>query len=185
MTLEPPAPSAPATSMLPRPAVVLFTHTSAAAAGPGVGDALGVGAADGDADAGTAVVTLGQLHAGEPAGSVTSTSYAAAVATSMGTFLSAVTPAEAAALAAHGSGGHVVTHDALHLVSEWAGGAIGAVTLTGSLVAFGKLNGNIASKPLVFAGQNQFNTALAGVKRPAKLVRLPRDLSKAMKPKKN
>jgi len=79
------------------------------------------------------------------------------------TFLSAVTPAEAAALAAHGTGGHVVTHDALHLVSEWAGGAIGAVTLTGSLVAFGKLNGNIASKPLVFAGQNQFNTALAAV----------------------
>jgi NAD(P) transhydrogenase len=88
---------------------------------------------------------------------------AAAVATSVSTFLSAVTPAEAAALAAHGTGAHVVTHDALHLVSEWAGGAIGAVTLTGSLVAFGKLNGNIASKPLVFAGQNQFNMALAGV----------------------
>ena len=88
---------------------------------------------------------------------------AAAVVTSAATFLSAVPASEAARLLEHGSGGHVVTHDALHLSAEWAGGAIGAVTLTGSLVAFGKLNGNIASKPLVFNGQNAFNTGLAAV----------------------
>ena len=59
--------------------------------------------------------------------------------------------------------GHAHVHDALHLTSEWAGGAIGAVTLTGSLVAFGKLNGNIASKPLAFAGQRAFNSGLAAL----------------------
>ena len=38
--------------------------------------------------------------------------------------------------------------------------AIGAVTLTGSLVAWGKLNGRIASKPLMLPGRNWINLAM-------------------------
>src|SRR6185312_12778320 len=39
---------------------------------------------------------------------------------------------------------------------------IGAVTFTGSIIAFGKLQGLITGKPLVFPGQHIFN-ALLGV----------------------
>ena len=38
--------------------------------------------------------------------------------------------------------------------------AIGAVTLTGSLVAWGKLNGSIASKPLMLPGRNWINLGM-------------------------
>jgi len=86
---------------------------------------------------------------------------AAAVATSVGSFLNADIAAEAAqalqTAAAHAG------HDPLHLTAEWAGGAIGSVTLTGSLVAFGKLHGFIASKPLAFRGQHALNLSLAAV----------------------
>ena len=52
------------------------------------------------------------------------------------------------------------THtDVLHAVEVVLGIFIGAVTLTGSLVAWGKLNGRIASKPLTLPGRNWLNLA--------------------------
>merc|ERR1719223_2386296 len=39
-------------------------------------------------------------------------------------------------------------------ISSLAGNFIGGVTLTGSLIAFGKLNGNLGSKPLNLPGKN-------------------------------
>ena len=46
------------------------------------------------------------------------------------------------------------------LVEMGLGVAIGAITFTGSLVAFGKLQGIVGAKPLVFAGQHPLNAAL-------------------------
>ena len=50
--------------------------------------------------------------------------------------------------------------DVLHAVEVVLGIFIGAVTLTGSLVAWGKLNGRIASKPLMLPGRNWINLAM-------------------------
>lgn len=47
--------------------------------------------------------------------------------------------------------------DTFHLVEVFIGILIGAVTLTGSLVAWGKLNGRIASKPVTLPGRNWLN----------------------------
>src|SRR5689334_6505140 len=55
------------------------------------------------------------------------------------------------------------TPGAIHansLVEMSLGTAIGAVTFTGSIIAFGKLQGLITGKPLVFAGQHIFNALL-------------------------
>lgn len=46
------------------------------------------------------------------------------------------------------------------LIEMALGTAIGAVTFTGSIVAFGKLQGIISGKPLVFAGQHKLNAML-------------------------
>ncbi|MFO1187257.1 MAG: NAD(P)(+) transhydrogenase (Re/Si-specific) subunit beta [Alphaproteobacteria bacterium] len=43
------------------------------------------------------------------------------------------------------------------------GVAIGAVTFSGSLIAFGKLNGNISGKPIVYPFQHWINLALGGL----------------------
>jgi len=42
------------------------------------------------------------------------------------------------------------------------GNAIGGITFTGSLVAFGKLNGNLASRPMNLPGKNMLNLGMAG-----------------------
>jgi NAD(P) transhydrogenase subunit beta len=49
------------------------------------------------------------------------------------------------------------------LVEMSLGVAIGAVTFTGSLIAFGKLQGIVSGKPVVFKGQHLVNAALGGV----------------------
>jgi NAD(P) transhydrogenase subunit beta len=46
------------------------------------------------------------------------------------------------------------------LIEMTLGAAIGAVTFTGSLVAWGKLQGTISGKPVTFSGQHYLNAAL-------------------------
>lgn len=54
---------------------------------------------------------------------------------------------------------HVLAENAdlLHLIEVYLGVLIGAVTFTGSLVAWGKLNGKFASKPLMLPGRHWLN----------------------------
>jgi len=69
----------------------------------------------------------------------------AAVLVAIGTFLN------------HRAAGHV---DALLMGELSAGVVIGAITFTGSVIAFGKLQGLISGKPVVFTGQHALNAAL-------------------------
>ncbi len=46
------------------------------------------------------------------------------------------------------------------LIEMSLGAAIGAVTFTGSIIAWGKLQGTISGKPVTFAGQHQLNAGL-------------------------
>ncbi|MDO5498904.1 MAG: Re/Si-specific NAD(P)(+) transhydrogenase subunit beta [Propionibacteriaceae bacterium] len=48
-------------------------------------------------------------------------------------------------------------HDATHLVEVGLGVLIGAYTFTGSVVAFGKLSGRMASKPMMLPARNVLN----------------------------
>jgi NAD(P) transhydrogenase len=50
----------------------------------------------------------------------------------------------------------------LHEFSSWTGTFLGGVTFTGSLVAFGKLQGIMNSKPLALPGKNAINAGLFG-----------------------
>ena len=56
-----------------------------------------------------------------------------------------------------GAPGHIHTGS---LVEMSLGVAIGAITFTGSIIAFGKLQGILSGKPLVFAGQHALNLTL-------------------------
>jgi len=49
-----------------------------------------------------------------------------------------------------------------HKVGAMLGNLIGGITATGSLVAFGKLNGNMSSKPLSLPNKNLINAGMAG-----------------------
>ncbi len=49
------------------------------------------------------------------------------------------------------------------LIEMALGSAIGALTFTGSIIAWGKLQGTISGKPLVFEGQHATNAFLGGV----------------------
>lgn len=51
----------------------------------------------------------------------------------------------------------------IHLVEVYLGIFIGAVTFTGSLVAFGKLNGKISSSPLQLPAKHKLNALALGV----------------------
>lgn len=50
--------------------------------------------------------------------------------------------------------------DPVHNVELYLGIFIGAITLTGSIVAFGKLNGMISGKPLMIPGRHMLNLAI-------------------------
>ncbi|MTI10807.1 NAD(P)(+) transhydrogenase (Re/Si-specific) subunit beta [Curvivirga aplysinae] len=52
---------------------------------------------------------------------------------------------------------------AASLIEMSLGTAIGAITFTGSIVAFGKLQGIFRSAPVTFAGQHMLNAALGGL----------------------
>lgn len=49
------------------------------------------------------------------------------------------------------------------LVEMALGAAIGAITFTGSIIAWGKLQGTISGKPVVFKGQHMLNAALGSL----------------------
>ncbi|MEW5741165.1 MAG: NAD(P)(+) transhydrogenase (Re/Si-specific) subunit beta [Myxococcota bacterium] len=49
----------------------------------------------------------------------------------------------------------------VHLAEIWAGVAVGAITLTGSIVAWGKLKGTITGKPLLLPGRHALNALVA------------------------
>lgn len=53
--------------------------------------------------------------------------------------------------------GATIEHVGFTMAEIWIGVFIGAVTFTGSLVAWGKLSGKMASKPLVLPGRNWIN----------------------------
>src|SRR5690606_26638721 len=50
----------------------------------------------------------------------------------------------------------------IHDIEIFVGIAIGALTFTGSLVAFGKLQGILGSKPLMLPGRHALNLAIVG-----------------------
>jgi NAD(P) transhydrogenase subunit beta len=83
----------------------------------------------------------------------------AAVLVGMSSYLGpAPAPPVSALLAGHAasSGMHTV-----HLVEIWVGIAVGAITLTGSLIAWGKLKGTISGKPLLLPARHALNAFLA------------------------
>jgi proton-translocating NAD(P)+ transhydrogenase subunit beta len=57
----------------------------------------------------------------------------------------------------HAAVGHI---DGITLIELSVGAFIGAVTFTGSLIAFGKLQGIMSGNPIVFKGQHMLNLAL-------------------------
>ena len=56
--------------------------------------------------------------------------------------------------------GMPTTEGAIHEVEVYLGVFVGAVTLTGSIIAFGKLKGLIGSKPLLIPGRHLINAGL-------------------------
>jgi len=54
----------------------------------------------------------------------------------------------------------VGTEHTIHLVEVFIGVFIGAITFTGSIIAWGKLDGKIRSKPLVYPGRHVVNIIL-------------------------
>jgi NAD(P) transhydrogenase len=61
-------------------------------------------------------------------------------------------------------GGHDA--DTVHNVTAFLGTLIGAVTLTGSGIAFGKLHGVMSSAPLALPGKNAINVGLLAGEHP-------------------
>ncbi|MFT7144722.1 MAG: NAD(P) transhydrogenase subunit beta [Alphaproteobacteria bacterium] len=52
------------------------------------------------------------------------------------------------------------SHDMVAMIEIFMGAWIGAITFTGSIVAFGKLNGNFRSAPITFKGQHLLNLVI-------------------------
>lgn len=55
---------------------------------------------------------------------------------------------------------HVGTERTIHDVEIYLGILIGALTFTGSVVAFGKLSGKVGSKPLILPGRHMLNVGI-------------------------
>lgn len=68
--------------------------------------------------------------------------------------------ASAAALGDYGNAADVTKLDKVHLASVYLATVIGSVTATGSLVAFGKLDGRLNSTPLALPGKDRLNLGL-------------------------
>lgn len=125
--------------------------------GVGTGLAATLGAVS--ADPGTIAQILGSLGLGGAVGAVVAKRMAitdlpqmvAAFHSLVG--LAAVT----SAVSSYMAGGDM---DGVHMTSTFLATFIGAVTLTGSGVAFGKLHGVLPSKPLNLPGKNAINLAL-------------------------
>ena len=73
----------------------------------------------------------------------------AAVLVGIGSYVSGEAHVEGAALV-------------VHLVEIWVGVAVGALTFTGSVIAWGKLRGSISGKPLLLPGRHALNALLVG-----------------------
>jgi len=60
---------------------------------------------------------------------------------------------------------HGISDDAasrlVHLIEVWVGIAVGAITLTGSIVAWAKLRGSLSGKPLLLRGRHLLNLCIA------------------------
>jgi NAD(P) transhydrogenase subunit beta len=52
-------------------------------------------------------------------------------------------------------------HHLVHLIEIWVGIAVGAITLTGSIIAWGKLKGSLSGKPLLLPGRHALNAIVA------------------------
>ncbi len=80
----------------------------------------------------------------------------AAVLVGFASYLSPDTATSAAPAPAHGS-----VEATVHLVEIGVGIAVGALTFTGSVIAWGKLRGSISGKPLLLPGRHAFNAVVA------------------------
>ena len=58
------------------------------------------------------------------------------------------------------SAGDITALVGVHLVEVWLGVAIGAVTFTGSVIAWAKLRGSMSGKPLLLPGRHMFNAVI-------------------------
>ena len=61
-----------------------------------------------------------------------------------------------------GGEGHALTHaeELIHLIEVYVGVCIGSITLTGSIIACGKLHGKISGAPLTLPGRHLLNLAI-------------------------
>jgi NAD(P) transhydrogenase subunit beta len=64
-------------------------------------------------------------------------------------------------LAPAGGGGASGVEHMVHLIEVWVGVAVGAITLTGSIVAWGKLKGTFSGKPILLPGRHALNAGIA------------------------
>jgi len=70
--------------------------------------------------------------------------------------------ATAASVASFLGEGSLAEMDPVHMNSIYLGSVIGSITVTGSLIAFGKLQGILPSKPLALPGKDIINAASLG-----------------------
>jgi NAD(P) transhydrogenase subunit beta len=60
----------------------------------------------------------------------------------------------------HLADGFEGTRHNVHLIEIWVGVAVGAITFTGSIIAWGKLRGTFSGKPLLLPGRHFLNLAI-------------------------